>query len=244
MSFYKIIKNDQIIEIAENPVWVKKARNGVTIRCEVKEAHGIMSQTNGVIYQIDGAPVISPEYDVVGVADISEDEYRELTTLLGLGATVSDRVSVIEWSTEPEITEELGGDLLEAIERKVEILSAACQAEIMKGIDVAMSDGEVKHFTLTMEDQINLMFAREAVAADNTCNVLFKASGEDLMAYSAQDIMLVAKSAMEHITYQRAYFESLRKWVRQSRTVIEVGDRYYGEEVPEEFWSEVYELMV
>ena len=244
MSFYKIIKNDQIIEIAENPTWVKKARNGVTIRCEVKEAHGIMSPVNGVIYQIDGAPIISPEYDAVGVADINENEYRELSTLLDLGATISDRVSVVEWPTEPDVVEEVDDNLLHAIERKVEILSEACQVEIVGGVDVALSNGNIKHFALTVEDQINLMFAKEAAASGDTWGVLFKASGEDLTVYSAEDLALVSKAAAKHIAKQRAYFESLRKWVRQSKTIIEVGGHYYGEDVPEEFWSEAYKAMM
>lgn len=239
MGLYKIIVNNKITDVVKDPVWVKDGRNGFPIRCDVKEASGIVSSNEEVIFQIDGAPKMSREYEVVSMADIDEQEYEKLKTILEMDGTVNDQTTEIEWPQEPEPVEEANEDLMSVIEHKIEILRGLCQDAIEAGVDVTLTGGETKHFDMSVEDQINLMFAKEAAAAGAT-SILFKASGEDLCYYSPEDILLISDESAKCITYQRAYFESLRKWVRESKTIVEAGNHYYGEEVPEEYWSDVF----
>lgn len=243
MGLYKIIANNKVTDVVKDPVWVKDGRNGFPVRCDVKEACGIVGRDEEVIFQIDGAPLMSQEYEKVSIADIEEQEYQKLKTILEMDGTVNDETAEIEWPKEPEPIEETNEDLMSVIERKIEILRELCQLAIEAGVDVVLGDGKTKHFDLTVEDQINLMFAKEAIAAGET-SILFKASGEDLCYYSPEDIALISVASARCIAYQRAYFESLRKWVQDAQSIVEVGQRHYGENVPEKYWSEVFKSML
>lgn len=243
MGLYKIIVGNKITDVVKDPVWVKDGRNGFPVRCDVKDACGILSKDEETILQLDGAAEMSGQYERVSVADITENEYEELKTILNMDGVVDNQTTEIEWPKEPEPAEESNANLMSVIERKIEILRGLCQLAIEAGVDVVLSAGETKHFDLTVEDQINLMFAKEAVAAGET-EILFKASGEDLCYYSPADIALISAASAKCIAYQRAYFESLRKFVCDSKTIVEVGNHYYGEDIPEEYQSEVFKSMM
>ena len=88
--------------------------------------------------------------------------------------------------------------------RKLEEISGACQATIIKGCDVELSDGVSGHISLTNEDQINLISANEAVR-DGATGYPYHLDGELCRVFSAQDIVTMAETSGKHKIYHTTY---------------------------------------
>ncbi|MGN1218390.1 MAG: hypothetical protein ACI4TD_10520, partial [Phocaeicola sp.] len=159
MNYYKFISDGNIIDAVEAPVWVKQDKRGNVVRCDIKEAMGVLSSDMSTVLHIAGAKEFSGEtFTEISVADITADEYEELKVLLNLGAEVPDDGDV-EWKDDETKPEEIPEDatLAEVKTRCLAKLSDDCQNTIYGGIDVQMSDGSVRHFALEIEDQLNLL---------------------------------------------------------------------------------------
>lgn len=57
-------------------------------------------------------------------------------------------------------------------------MSATCNAAIVGGVDVTLTGGETKHFSLTLEDQLNLLSLQGRVAS-GADSVPYHADGEE-----------------------------------------------------------------
>lgn len=240
MKYYKFISNDKIIDVLEDPVWVKKSKNNLIVRCDVKEAMGVVSSDMSTILHIVGAQDF-PEgtYDEVAVADITEDEYEELKILLGLNATVPDDGGIPEWKDEPAQEEPPEDTTLQEVKKRcLKKLSADCQNTIYNGIDVTLSDGSVQHFALEIEDQLNLITLSTMVASGEA-QIPYHASNKLCEYYSAEDIMAIINAATVFKTYHTTYFNSLKNWVLSMDSITDVGSVIYGMEIPLEYCSDI-----
>lgn len=241
MKCYKYILDGKIIDATVDPIWVKQDKNNLVVRCDVCEAVGVVSSDMTTILHIAGAkPFIdSKEYDEVFVADITSDEYEKLQVLLGLGAKIPENDEV-EWEEEPKEPDEILEDktLEEVRKRQLEKLGDACQKIIYNGIDVHLSNGDVRHFDLKIEDQLNLLTLSTMVS--NGENLIpYHASNELCTYYSAEDIINILKVATEFKTYHTTYYNSLKNWVMSMNTIAEIGSVEYGDEVPAEYCSDI-----
>lgn len=243
MNFYKVVQNDKITDVLENPVWVKQSKNGLIILCDVSEATGVVSSDSETILHIEGkAPFINRECQDITLADITEDEAEELKVLLNLGADITDsnEGESIEWNEDevPEEPIEEDATLAEVKERNLAKLSNDCQNTIYSGIDVTLTDGTVRHFDLEIEDQLNLLTLSTLVATGET-SIPYHASDELCTYYSVEDISKIIDSATNFKTYHTSYYNSLKNWIMSMDNIAEIGNVVYGAEIPAEYCSEV-----
>ena len=87
-------------------------------------------------------------------------------------------------------------------------MSATCNAAIVGGVDVTLTGGETKHFSLTLEDQLNLLSLQGRVAS-GADSVPYHADGEECSYYSAADFGRIADAATRWKLYQESYFNAL-----------------------------------
>lgn len=121
---------------------------------------------------------------------------------------------------------------------KINEISHACQKTIFNGIDVALSDGNVKHFSLKTEDQINLNGLVNQVGLGNIRaenGVPYHADGELCTLFSIADFTLVADTATKFILQQTTYCNHLMALVRNLETRAEIEGAFYGQELEGEF---------
>lgn len=121
--------------------------------------------------------------------------------------------------------------------KKIEI-SAACEKIIHDGIDVVVPDGTVEHFSLMANDQINL-FGKQAQLAAGATHLEYHQDGHPCRYYTAEEMQMIIKAAMEHVSYHTTYCNALNMWIAGSETVEEVNNIFYGADIPEEYQSEV-----
>lgn len=240
MNYYKFISDGNIIDALETPVWVNQDSKGRIVRCDVKDAIGVLSSDMSTVLHIAGAKAFEGEnFAEISIADITEDEYEELKVLLNLGASVPDGGNA-EWEDDEKEPEEPVEDatLAEVKTRCLAKLSKDCQQTIYNGVDVELSDGTTRHFDLEIEDQLNLLTLSTLIANGETM-LPYHASDELCTYYSAEDILTITQTATEYKTYHTTYYNSLKNWIMSMDSIAEVGVVQYGDAVPPEYCSDI-----
>ena len=130
--------------------------------------------------------------------------------------------------------------LEEVQNEKVAEMNNAQQMTIQQGLDIALSDGSVEHFTLTDHDQTSLMGLQTLVAQGVESIPWHSADqSEHCKYYSNADMAIIAEKALQFITYHVTYFRDLRIYIRSLKAKEEVQNVTYGMEIPVEYQSEV-----
>lgn len=246
MNYYKVILLDKIIDVLEDIVWVRENKYGVIVACEAEDATGVVASDSATIWHLAGMPEMTGEYDDVTVVDISETEANTLKELLGLGGDITDTGGGIDvdWYEDEPVDEPVDNTNLEGVKQHyIEKLSATCQSVICAGVDVELADGDIKHFDLQIEDQLNLITMSTLIASGQT-TVPYHASGELCRLYSAADMMKIIATATEMKTYHTTYFNSLKNWVMSMDSIDDVCAVRYGDPVPEAYCSDVLKQIM
>lgn len=242
MNYYKVVLDDKVIDVLESPVWIRRNPRGRIVICGIGDALGVVSSNAETIWHIAGTDPLGEALDNVKVIDIEEQEAKELQTLLGLGGEVTDTDTGIqtEFPEEPEEPEEVPKDATLAEVKRIcaERLSAVCQQVIFDGVDVEMSDGSIKHFTLKVEDQLNLL-SLATMAASGAQEIPYHAEGELCVFYSIEDINRIIAAATQFKTYHISYYNSLKNWIESMDDIAQIGSVAYGDPVPPKYCSVV-----
>ena len=136
--------------------------------------------------------------------------------------------------------------LEEVISDKLKEISDICEQTIYNGIDVTLSDGITKHFSLKTEDQINLNGLVSQVSIGNIKaenGVPYHADGEICTLFSIADFTLVANSATAFVLQQTTYCNHLMMYVRSLENVEAVKAVAYGQELTGEFLESYKNIM-
>lgn len=142
-------------------------------------------------------------------------------------------VTVTDDGTGPIITQE----------SVIDAMREACAAAITSGVDVSLRDGSIHHFSLTLEDQMNLM-SLQALMDAGAETVPYHADGEDCRYYSAEDFHTITQAATMWKMYQESYFNSLRGYIQSLKRAEDLEAVRYGMEIPEAFQTDVLRQLM
>lgn len=112
-----------------------------------------------------------------------------------------------------------------------------CTKVINEGIDVELSDGSVKHFSLSNEDQLNINTALTQIMMGAT-EIEYHADGGPFVTYSAEDMSRICTMGQGKVLTETAYRNNLREWIKQLTDIEEIRKISYGTPIPEEYWTE------
>lgn len=132
--------------------------------------------------------------------------------------------------------------LTQAKQKKLEELSAICNATITAGVDVELEDG-IHHFSMKQEDQINLLSLQTILAA-GAASVPYHGDGEPCRQFTAQEFAAVVEAATAVKLFHESYYNSLRTYVEAMQDVYSVLGVRYGTSIPVEYQSEVYQALL
>lgn len=129
--------------------------------------------------------------------------------------------------------------LEEVQEMKVAEMEAAKQQLIQAGFDVILVDGTAEHFTLTIEEQIELSALQQKVKEGvPQLPWHIEDESEHCKFYANEDMALIVDAAFAHKSWHRTYFQDLRIYIRSLDSKEAVEAVTYGMEIPEEYRSE------
>lgn len=179
---------------------------------------------------LSGFKVIHESGDVLG-------DYSNYTTLYRV---FEDSYQLSNDGTvyvEPEPITPYEPTLEEIKSQKIEEISNKCNEIIFNGIDVDLSIGK-KHFSLTIEDQLNL-FGKQSQILSGEERFEYHADGESCIYFSKEDIMKIIQSAMQFVSYHTTYCNSMFQWIKSLESKEDILIINYGDLIPEEYQSEV-----
>ena len=251
MVFYKITHNQDIIDVNTNESvnYVRYDRYHQSLKIcgsDSSDIIGIVSSDNSAIYHLVGYPEIPDtvlgEFIDVQMFEISEEDYTVFKKALEEEKEIIDPDPYIPPEPEPtpeeqEREEEYRRSLQFVKDKKIEYMSYLCHQTIENGILITLSDGLEHRFSLTENDQANLM-ERQAQLMAGATQVSYHADGELCTYYSAEDMMAIIQASIFHKDYQTTYFNSLKHYINSMTDKNEVSAVEYGIEIPEQYQSQ------
>lgn len=133
-------------------------------------------------------------------------------------------------------------EVQEKREAKLTEISDACNAAIVAGADVTLSDESTKHFAYSIEDQSNVSEMFNAVLM-GAAAYPYHADNEMCMMYSAADIVKIYATLSVLKTSMTTYHNMLKNYILTLEKVPDIEAVTYGQTLTGEFLSTYETLM-
>ena len=215
MKYYKIIKNKEFIGVGTT-LNLRRFQNKHQIILICNESQVQYIQLGDVLYRANWMwpeTTDSVKYEIADVIRIEKDEYD----LLSKAVEVNEEITIEEEpivEPEPVVVEEPTIDYVRA--SKIAELKRDCNKAITNGVDIKLSDGETRHFSMSLEDQINLLTM--AYLADES-------------VYSTEDMKTIITGTNDFKNQHIEKCKKLKDRVNSLNTIQEVSAVNYHEEV-------------
>ena len=105
-----------------------------------------------------------------------------------------------------------------------------------------LNDGLIYHFSLTTQDQLNLITLQSMIASGETA-IPYHADGELCRYYTVEDISTVMDAATAHKTFHVTYFNSLKAYINSMDSIVDISKIEYGDEIPDEYQSDILKSL-
>ena len=155
MKYFKIIKNNEFIGIGTTRDMRKfQKKHNVFLVCDENDSQYI--QCGEVLYHASWMEAADGDFVIADVIRIEEDEYNCLLAAIESNEEIKfAEEPVTEYEQIVDEIEELTIDYIRSA--KLAELKHECNKAITEGFDMELSDVETRHFTLSVDDQINLL---------------------------------------------------------------------------------------
>lgn len=173
------------------------------------------------------------------ILEITEEEYNSTKALIesnDINDTIdnSDEESTVEVSLEPI---NAGATISLIQEEKIKELNRYCHNTIEEGVDVILSDNQTHHFSLTTQDQLNLITLSSML--DTTELIPYHADGELCNFYTAEDMKAIIAAATQHKIYHTTYFNAAKNYINHLNDNATILAFHYGDPIPEQYQTDV-----
>lgn len=229
MRYYKIFTNDSFIGIAnsQNCLTYQKQNNLLVI---TDEDMGQFVEYQGKLYRdtwMKQLPERKYNYIEAIIEEISEEEYNTLAASIEKNEEIFVSIPTVE---EEVVIPEANNVSLDFIkESKIKELSYDCNKTIERGVSVFLADeNKTSHFSLTTQDQLNLLSAEIALNSGAT-TVSYRADGDSLYTnYSARDMQQIIDAAKEHKEACLLRYHELKALIEQSSDEVWIGQLQFN----------------
>ena len=245
MNYYKLISGNTFVGIAtQHDFRVFQQKHKIILACDAEQAQYV--QIGDVFYRANWMVPVTTDrvtYETVEIIRIDKEEYDILYEAVEKGEDIE-----IEQEHTPSVEDVPIADPNDVVTveyvkaSKVAEMNAVCNQVIENGVDVFLSDGDVYHFSLTTQDQLNLITLQSMIMAGETL-IPYHADGELCRYYSVEDISVVMNSATAHKTFHVTYFNSLKVYINALEDMTTISAVQYGMEIPEEYQSDILKSL-
>lgn len=246
MKYYKLLNDGEFIGVGTSYDLRKfQLKHSILLTSDDESAQYI--QIDDKLYRDDWfSPTITEllDYTTVKIIVIEKDEYDTLFEAIETGKEIEitdEEPDIQEELPQIDPDEEVTIEYVKAV--KSAEMSATCNKIITNGFDAILSDGENHHFSLTIQDQLNLITLSSMVASGETV-IPYHADGELCKGYSVEDITTIINTATSFKTYHVTYFNSLKVYIDSMNDINTVNNVVYGINIPEEYQSDVLKQLL
>lgn len=245
MNYYKLINGTTFVGVGTSlDMRMFQLKHRIILACTEEKAQYI--QCNDKMYRaLWMVPVNNDkvEYEILDVISIDKDEYDILYDAIEKGEDVTVEPEQPPPMEDTPIVDPNEGVTVEYVRAaKTAEMSTVCNQVIENGIDVILSDGKTYHFSLTTQDQLNLITLQSMIVAGETM-IPYHADGELCRYYSVEDISVVMDSATAHKTFHVTYYNSLKVYIDALDDITAISAVQYGMDVPVEYQSDILKAL-
>lgn len=246
MTYYKLINGAHFVGIAtQHNFRMFQHKHKILLACDEENAQYI--ECNDSFYRANWMVPITTDiisYETVEVINIDEEEYNILLAAVESGDEIIPEPEPTEPDDDTPPVDENEEVTVEYVKTmKLAEMSNACNTVIAKGFDAVLSDGETYHFSLTTQDQLNLITLSTMLASGETA-IPYHADNELCKFYSADDVSTIITAATALKTYQVSYFNALKAYIESMYTIEEINAVVYGIEIPADYQSDVLKYLL
>ena len=243
MKYYKIVEQNNIVGVITSNDFIKYSP--ITDCYDATtDVYGEYASYQNTLYRSSWMQPIktAEEYKSALIITISKSEYDAFIEALKAQEEI-ENVETEEEAREREIEEQTNIDPIDQLSiefirsSKISAMSYACRKAIEQGFDLILR-GESHHFSLTTQDQLNLM------NLDTTQELIpYHADGEQYTYYTADEIKQIINAANDHKVYHTAYYNSLKEYINTLETIEDIAAITYGTPIPDKYKSEVLKVF-
>ena len=218
---YKIICNNQVVDLLQNePIYVRfQNRFNRAKPTDKSSAQGFVGSDNKTVYILPGnIRPANKTWRFGTLCKISEVEFNKLTELLTTNKTISNSKIQLDDLRKNKIAE----------------MNKCCVENITKGISVLLSDNSYHHFTLAIEDQLNLSMY-EKMIENGSKSILYHENGNTVKLFSSEDMKKIISAANNLKRYQLTYYNLLKYCINNMYDIDAISNIYYGIDLNELF---------
>ena len=206
---YKIIYKSKVIDVVENPKFLRFLSSGYIAITDKSSAQGIAGSDGKTIYSLGNTNYSKAL--VVTIEKISLEEFNRLQDLL---------------NSEQEVYAD-AGEIAKAKEAVIKNLSELCNQEIISGFSIKLSDGKLSSFKLTAEDQINLLNLENQLNSEAKAFV-YHATNEPCRVFTRKDITKIVRAYRKHVLYHTTYFNIAKQYINSLSDINKINTFAYG----------------
>lgn len=243
MKYYKIIINDEIIGAVNSKNFVRFSPVTHSF-LRANESRGEFVNWKDQFYRDTWMkPVKSTNttYTQAHLLEINEEEYNAYIQAFDTNDTIEydhrEDDPVPEFIIVDPI-EDLSIDFIRS--SKISAMSYECRKAIENGIDINIR-GENRHFSLTTQDQLNLMSL--STMAQTSDIIPYHADDEQCVYYTAAEINTIIAAMNKHKIYHTTYYNALKSYINSLTTIESITAITYGTPIPDEYKTEVLKVI-
>lgn len=241
MTYYKIILNNTIIGVATTDNLRKyQTKHNALLYSNENDMEYIECNEN--LYRDEWFKQITNNdihYISATINNIDENEYNSLLNALQTEETITEDETVDDISIEPEQEQENPDITLTYVKAmKIADMSRICNLIITSGVDVLLSDNHLHHFSLTVQDQLNLISLLSMVQ-NGELQIPYHADGELCRYYNPNEIMWIVDAATQYKAYHTTYYNSLKNYINDLDDIQIISAINYGDDIPAQYKSEI-----
>lgn len=244
-KWFKIVKDEKLLGAVTEQSFARYSPTSKRVHiCKVIEGQYLF--LNDRYYHDDWMLPVDLEcnlpYEEAKIVSISEKEYNIIIRAEDIEQIDTEALNNSEpeiIKKEPEVTEVATVEYVR--ERKLKELSAVCSKTIEDGFDLVLSDEVSHHFSMSFEDQINLINLE--LALDRHEDVIYHADGELAQYYGEEDAHSIVSGAHMWSQYNRALFNSFKSWINDLNDIETIDSITYDTEIPDEYCSVVLQTL-
>ena len=240
MKYYKIIMNNEFIGAINSDNFFKESATKRHLTLS-DENLGQFVEYQGLLYRdywMKPIPDNTRIFEHALITEITEEEYEIFME------AINHHESIIYDDDEPVQPQPSVEDPDEALEyvrySKLNEMSSACHTAIEAGFDLIIR-GETHHFSLTTQDQLNLMNLNLIAQTEDL--IPYHADGEECEFYTAAEINEIITTATNFKNYQLAYHNALKTYINALDTIEAIAAIEYGTPIPDEYKSDVLRVL-
>ena len=248
MKYYKLISDNNFIGAITSNNFVSENSRTHWLLSSNEEYGQFVIYQNNIYRDYWMAPIIDNsliDFINVKIIEIHEDEYDIYIEAINNNQPIYDDEPNIRLQSELIIPEQVNENDAASIDfirtSKINEMSRACNQVIEAGFDIELG-GKVEHFSLTTQDQLNLI-SLSSMAANGMEAIPYHADGEVCRFYSNAEMQAIVARATAFKIYHTTYYNALKNYINSLETIEEIAAVTYGMPLPEEYQSDVLKSL-